>query len=110
MLRPFLRTRRPILNATTPKRTRHRKPILELLEGRIVPVSPVASWGGDAQHTAVSSVASQSLSTIHWQTKVDNFPSSRFAHYGAPLITLANTVITPYKTTTTGDFRRMPTT
>jgi hypothetical protein len=54
----------------------------------------------DAQHTAVSSVTSQSLSTIHWQVPVDlNPPNGEiFVHYGSPLITLANTVIVPVKT------------
>jgi hypothetical protein len=104
MIRNLLRTRRAAPTPNQPKRRRYGKPTLEHLEDRVVPVTPVASWAGNAQHTAISSVASQPLSTIHWETKVDNFPSSRFAHYGAPLITLANTVILPYKTTTTGDF------
>jgi hypothetical protein len=54
----------------------------------------------DAQHSAVSSVTSQPLSTIHWHVPVDLSPPNGeiFLHYGSPLITLANTVIVPVKT------------
>src|SRR5262245_1125398 len=104
MIRNILRMWRSNPKNNQQKRHGNYRPMLEWLEDRVVPVTPVASWGGDAPHTAVSWAASQPLSAIHWQTKVDNFPSNRFAHYGAPLITLANTVITPYKTTTTGAF------
>ena len=81
MIRNLLRLWQSSLKPKQPKTHRY-KPIVEHLEDRLVPATPVASWGGNAQHTAISSVASQSLSTIHWQTAVDNFPSSRFAHYG----------------------------
>ena len=65
MIRNLLRMWRSNLKPSQPKRYRGFKPILEYLEDRVVPVTPVASWGGDAQHTAVSSVASQPLSAIH---------------------------------------------
>jgi hypothetical protein len=54
----------------------------------------------DEQHTAVSGVQSQPLSTIHWHTPVDLHPPSGeiLIHYGSPLITAANTVIVPVKT------------
>jgi hypothetical protein len=63
----------------------------------------VGTWlthAHDAQHTAVSSVASQSLSTIHWRVPVDLDPPNGeiFIHYGSPLVTAANTVIVPVKT------------
>ena len=56
----------------------------------------------DEQHTALSTVQSQSLSTIHWHTPVDlNPPEGEiFIHYGSPLVTAANTVIVPVKTGT----------
>jgi hypothetical protein len=56
-----------------------------------------ATHSHDAQHTAVSSVASQPLSTIHWHVPVDLAPPTGeiFIHYGSPLITAANTVIVP---------------
>jgi hypothetical protein len=47
-------------------------------------------------------VASQPLSTIHWDVPVDlNPPNGEiFIHYGSPLVTAANTVIVPVKTGT----------
>jgi hypothetical protein len=56
----------------------------------------------DAQHSGVSSVAAQPLSTIHWHAPVDlNPPTGEiFIHYGSPLVTAANTVIVPVKTGT----------
>lgn len=63
----------------------------------------VGTWrthSHDAHHTAVSSVASQPLSTIHWKAPVDLAPPSGeiLIHYGSPLVTAANTVIVPVKT------------
>ena len=54
----------------------------------------------DAQHTGVSSTASQPLTRIHWKAKVDfAVPSGEiFIHYGSPVITAADTVIVPEKT------------
>ena len=59
-----------------------------------------ATHAHDAQHTAVSSVASQPLNTIHWHVPVDLDPPTGeiFIHYGSPLVTAANTVIVPVKT------------
>lgn len=60
------------------------------------------SHSHDAQHTSVSSVASQPLSKIHWKTPVDlNPPTGEiFIHYGSPLVTTENIVIVPVKTGT----------
>jgi hypothetical protein len=54
----------------------------------------------DEQHTGLSTVESQSLSSIHWHTPVDLHPPQGeiFIHYGSPLVTAANTVILPVKT------------
>jgi hypothetical protein len=89
-------------------RRRTVRPGLELLEDRSV---PSAGWGGYAQnpqHTADSSVASQPLQAIHWQTPVDLNPqysgNDLFIHYGSPLITAADTVIVPVKTGASGGF------
>lgn len=61
-----------------------------------------SSYAHDAQHTAISDVASQHLASIHWQTPVDLNPQyyggSLYIHYGSPLVTQANTVIVPVKT------------
>ena len=70
------------------------------------------SWSDHArnsQHTALSSVASQPLNAIRWQTPVDLNPQysgdDLLIHYGSPLITLANTVIVPVKTGASHGFR-----
>jgi len=54
----------------------------------------------DAQHTALSTVQSQPLNSIHWRVPVDLHPPQGeiFIHYGSPLVTPANTVIVPVKT------------
>jgi hypothetical protein len=54
----------------------------------------------DEQHSALSTVQSQALDTIHWQVPVDLSPPQGeiTLHYGSPLITAANTVIVPVKT------------
>jgi len=54
----------------------------------------------DEQHTALSTVGSQPLSSIHWHVPVDLHPPQGeiFIHYGSPLVTAANTVIVPVKT------------
>jgi hypothetical protein len=63
------------------------------------------TWSGyarDGQHSAQSSVMSQSLDAIIWQTSVDLNPqfsgNDLLIHYGSPAITAANTVIVPVKT------------
>jgi len=70
------------------------------------------SWNNhsrDSQHTALSSVASQPLSAVRWQTPVDLNPQytsgELLIHYGSPLATLANTIIVPVKTGASGGFR-----
>ncbi len=76
------------------------------------PVNGPAWWGfgRDAQHSALAGTATQPLSRIVWQTKIDLMP--RFApngnlliHYGSPVITARNTVLVPIKTGATGGFR-----
>ena len=54
----------------------------------------------DEQHSSLSTVQSQSLTSIHWHVPVDlNPPQGEiFIHYGSPLVTAANTVIVPVKT------------
>ena len=64
----------------------------------------VPMFGGNAQHTAVYSPAAQHLNSIHWSTSIDLNNTGAFAHYGAPLITPANTIIVPQKTGANGGF------
>jgi hypothetical protein len=56
----------------------------------------------DEQHSALSTVQSQALDTIHWHVSVDLSPPKGeiLIHYGSPLVTAANTVIVPVKTGT----------
>ena len=68
-----------------------------------------SGFAGDAQHTAVSRVASQSLDRIRWQTPVDLQPQDSggalLIHYGSPVVTAANTVIVPVKVARPGPNR-----
>jgi hypothetical protein len=67
-----------------------------IVSGPLPPPS-VPMFAGDAQHTAIYEPAAQDLSAIHWSTSVDLNNSGAFAHYGAPLVTAANTVLVPVK-------------
>lgn len=67
-------------------------------------------YGRDAQHTAVSAIASQDLGRIAWTTPVDLAPQytasgALLTHYGSPVVTTNNTVVLPVKTTATGSYR-----
>ena len=62
------------------------------------------TFGGNAQHTANYSPTAQSLNAVHWTTSVDLNNTGGYAHYGAPLITPANTIFVPVKTGATGGF------
>jgi hypothetical protein len=55
----------------------------------------VTTFGGNAQHTNLYSPAAQDINQVKWQTSIDTSNSGQFAHYGAPLITADNTLITP---------------
>jgi hypothetical protein len=90
-------------------------PLLQALAAALVllPASSraVEVWsglGGDAQHSAISSVASQALDSIIWQTRVDLAPQysgdALLIHYGSSLVTQANTVIVPVKVGTSQGF------
>jgi hypothetical protein len=67
-------------------------------------------FGRDAQHSAVSAIATQDLGRITWSTPVDQAPQytrsgALLAHYGSPVVTTRNTVILPVKTGLDGGFR-----
>jgi hypothetical protein len=57
----------------------------------------VPTFAGNAQHTAVYQPAAQNLNRIRWSTSIDLNNLGVLAHYGAPLITSANTVLVPVK-------------
>jgi hypothetical protein len=67
-------------------------------------VEAQATFAGNPQHTANYSPAGQSLNAIHWTTSIDLNNTGGYAHYGAPLITPANTALVPVKTGPTGGF------
>jgi hypothetical protein len=66
-------------------------------------------FGRDAQHSAISAIATQPLTRIQWKTAVDLQPEysngNLLSHYGSPVITSKNTVVVPVKTTAPGGFR-----
>lgn len=67
-------------------------------------------YGRDAQHTAVSAIASQDLGRIAWSSPVDLAPQytpsgALLTHYGSPIVTTNNTVVIPVKTAATGVYR-----
>ena len=69
-----------------------------------------SGFGHDAQHTAVSAIATQGLGQIFWNAPLDLAPTrnpdgSLTTHYGSPLITSHNTVLMPVKTGSGGAFR-----
>jgi autotransporter-associated beta strand protein len=68
-----------------------------------------SGYAGNAQHTALSTVASQPVDAIRWDTPVDLDPQlsaggELLIHYGSPVITAQNTVIVPVKTGATSGF------
>jgi hypothetical protein len=70
---------------------------------------PWSVLGHNAQHTAISLSAADTLNKIEWQTPVDQDPqysgSVLYIHYGSPLVTRANTVVIPVKTGQWGGFQ-----
>jgi len=71
-------------------------------------LTPWSGHGHDAQHGALSTVASQPLNRIVWKTSVDWFVETRGSflriHYGSPVITRSNTVIMPVNIGITNGF------
>ncbi len=63
------------------------------------------TFGGNAQHTANYSTPAQNLNAVHWTASVDLNNTGALAHYGAPVISHANTIFVPVKTGLSGGFR-----
>lgn len=78
--------------------------LLTLCAAAIHAQTIVSTFGGNAQHTAVYNPAAQHLNAIHWSTPIDLNNTGAFAHYGAPLITPAETIVVPVKTGANGGF------
>src|SRR6266404_71163 len=62
-----------------------------------IPAGSVPSFAGNAQHTATYQPTVPTLNRIRWSATIDFNDSGSGAHYGAPLITAANTVLAPVK-------------
>ena len=62
-----------------------------------IPVGSVPSFAGNPQHTALYSPPVPSLNRIRWSATIDFNNTGSLAHYGAPLVTAANTVLAPVK-------------
>lgn len=67
-------------------------------------------FGRDAQHSALSAIATQNLNRISWTAPLDLAPQYQpsgalLIHYGSPVVTSFNTVVVPVKTGATGGFR-----
>ncbi len=80
----------------------------------VLPLAAAAppAWrghAGNSQHTAAAPASAQNLGAIRWQTPVDLDPQigddgELSIHYASPMITAANTVLVPVKTTATGNW------
>ncbi len=74
--------------------------------------SKAPAWYGfaaNAQHTAPAPAAAKQLTGIRWQTPVDLAPQQNqndlTIHYGSPMLTGADLLLLPVKTTADGNFR-----
>ncbi len=71
--------------------------------------APWSGYGHDPQHSGVSAAASQSMNRIKWQTPVDTVlqgtSGTLYIHYGTPVITAANTVLVPERTSSNNTFQ-----
>ena len=80
----------------------------------VLPLAAAAppAWrchAGNSEHTAAAPALAQALSHIRWQTPVDLDPQigedgELTTHYASPMITAANTILVPVKTTATGNW------
>src|SRR5579872_719761 len=70
---------------------------------------PWNSYGHDPQHTAVSATAAQPLNRVKWNTVVDTVLAGTtgelLIHYGSPMITAANTVLVPVRTSSSNTYQ-----
>jgi hypothetical protein len=64
--------------------------------GQRVTAQPT-TFAGNAQHTAVYDPAAQHLNAIHWSTSIDRTNTGAYVHYGAPVLTPGNTLLTPVR-------------
>ena len=67
-------------------------------------LAQATTFAGNAQHTSVYAAPAQNLNIFKWTTSIDLNNTGALIHYGAPLVTAANTVLVPVKT---GSYRRL---
>ncbi|HEV2806557.1 MAG TPA: Ig-like domain-containing protein [Chthoniobacterales bacterium] len=60
-----------------------------------IPSGSVPSFAGNAQHTAIYPPIVPNLNRIRWSATIDFNNSGDLGHYGAPLVTAANTLLAP---------------
>ena len=63
------------------------------------------TFAGNAQHTSSYAAPAQNLNTFKWIASIDLNNTGALIHYGAPVITAANTVLVPVKTGATDGFQ-----
>lgn len=68
-------------------------------------VGAQTTFGGNAQHTADYRARAQNLNAVHWTTSIDLNNTGGFAHYGALVLTPANTIFVPVKSGATNGFQ-----
>src|SRR5213075_793754 len=59
----------------------------------VIPPGSVPSFAGNPQYTALYQPTVPSLNRIRWSATIDFNNTGDLAHYGAPLVTAANTVL-----------------
>jgi len=68
-------------------------------------LAQATTFAGNAQHTSSYAAPAQSLNTFKWIASIDLNNTGDLIHYGAPLVTTANTVLVPVKTGAAGGFQ-----
>jgi hypothetical protein len=71
--------------------------------------APWSGYGHDPQHSGVAANAAQSMNRIKWCTPVDTIPDyisgELLIHYGTPVVTAANTVLVPQRSSSNNNYR-----
>ena len=62
-----------------------------------VAAAQVPTFAGNAQHTSNYTAPAQDINAIRWSVSIDENLTTAFVHYGSPLVTASNTVITGIK-------------
>jgi hypothetical protein len=68
-------------------------------------LAQATTFAGNAQHTSSYAAPAQNLNVFKWIASIDLNNTGDLIHYGAPLITAANTVLVPVKTGAAGGFQ-----